>query len=149
MGTIMLKGIQYGGITQEELNDTLQDYQAKEDNTLSTTSKLVVGAINELNSSKQDGVNSLMLGRGNLPSGTNLRNVYASGTYYLNGTYSGSPTGQNIDGIMEVYSSVASGYSAYFHQRLLWINTSNKMVIAERLVINDSDKGWKVIWTEQ
>lgn len=123
--------------------------QDKNDSTLATINKTVVGAINELNSGKQNAVNSLMIGRGNLPAGTNLRNVYNSGTYYLSGTYSGSPTGQNMDGIMEVYSSVVSGYSAYFHQRLLWINTSNKMVIAERLVINDSDKGWKVIWTEQ
>ena len=39
-------------VTETELNTGLSDYQTKTDNTLTTTSKTVVGAINELNQIK-------------------------------------------------------------------------------------------------
>lgn len=49
MGIVMLNDVQYGGVTQSEMETTLSDYQTKEDASLETTSQEVVGAINELN----------------------------------------------------------------------------------------------------
>ena len=77
MGIIMLKDVQYGGVTQSEMETTLDDYQTKEDDGLETTSNEVVGAINELNMNKQNIIeDSLTTSIKNIPGAINQLNSY-------------------------------------------------------------------------
>lgn len=77
MGVIMLKDVQYGGVTQSEMETTLDGYQTKEDSGLETTSNEVVGAINELNMNKQNIIeNSLTTSIKNIPGAINQLNSY-------------------------------------------------------------------------
>lgn len=104
MGIIMLKDVQYGGVTQSEMETTLDDYQTKEDSGLETTSNEVVGAINELNSAmsgKQDDMSHGVLANGSSFDSATLAGYYSfSGSSYINPPVSGA-----IYGILHVMKS--------------------------------------------
>ena len=73
----MLKDVQYGGVTQSEMETTLDDYQTKEDDGLETVSKEIVDAINELNMNKQNIIeDSLTTSIKNIPGAINQLNSY-------------------------------------------------------------------------
>lgn len=107
------------------------------DNSLSTTNKTVSGAINELNSDKQD---SLV---GRTLSDIDLNTVVKAGHYWVSTTnVSHAPT--NYYGYLEV---IRSGDGAYMQRFTQFGNdtTSTRATIYIRFFINNQWYGWNKV----
>lgn len=131
-----------------ELDPLLALKQDKTDNTLDTTNKTVVGAINEVRDMVQDGS-----AKGTLPAGVDLNTVVHPGTYWLNGAYSNLPynvpSGQQIYSILEATAaSTTSG--AYLTKQMCYrVDVGNGYqinYIYMRVRVGDNWSVWQTMW---